>query len=399
MTETRPLAVLGGRPAFAVPVGMPRSSWDADKVATAFRGIFERRYFTNNGPLVCEFEEKIAGFLGVRHAICVGNGMLALTILLEAMQLSGEVIVPAIGPPVCLQATRWAGLTPVRCDVDEATGLLSEDTLRPLLTQRSTAILGVHVFGNAGDPAALGSFAERQGLTQLFEASNGIAGSHTGRPRGGFGAGEAFSFGAGSVLEAAGGGCITTDDDALAGRSQTIRTFQPGQTIATVARRINGKMSEAQAALGLISLADLSARIDAAKARRKAYARGLHNVPGLRLVGRGAAGESDFHDAVIEIDAVAAGLDRDCLWTALAAENVVCANPFDPGSRRPASTDGKACAEPGDFPATERLRRRLLQLPNRPGVSLADVDTICSLLCDIYAQADAVRSHLRPLST
>ena len=136
-----PLAVLGGAPALAkpLPVGQLHfPAWSAYE--TAMRELFERQYYTNHGPLVQRFEAALRERLSVRHVVCVTNATIGLMMAVDALDLSGKVIVPAFTFIATVQAMSWAGLEPVFCDVDPATFRLEDSNL--VIPIRGGAIAG-----------------------------------------------------------------------------------------------------------------------------------------------------------------------------------------------------------------------------------------------------------------
>ena len=376
MTHGSPLALLGGAPAFARPVGTTLNLPPWDDLEAAFRGIFERRYFANNGPLVQELDGEIASRLGVPHAVCVTNESVGVMILAKALGLQGDVLMPALAPAHTAQALRFAGLRPVFCDVDER-GMLAAQEAERMLTPSTSAIAGVHLWGRACDPEGLQHLAERRGIRLLFDATQAMGAAYERRKVGTLGAGEVFSFHVSTVLDGAEGGCITTNDDRLAEKLRTIRNFSANQTFVPVPLRINGKMSEAQAALALLGLETLPANIAENEMRYEAYETCVAGLPGFALLG--GAPEANFHYPVLQVDEAAAGIGRDDLKAALAAENVVATIPDRSGRARGA----------------DQIWERSLQLPTGGGVSLDDVAAICLRLAQIGANADLVRERVR----
>jgi dTDP-4-amino-4,6-dideoxygalactose transaminase len=236
-------AILGGEPEFTVPWNVAQVNlppWE--EMEGAFRGIFNRRYFANHGPLVNELDEQFAEFIGAKHAVSVTNGTVALMILAKGLFAEGEVIVPAFTFPATVQALIWAGMTPVLCDVDTVTHMLHPDKIIPLITERTVGILGVHLWGRPCIPDRLEEIAAERKITLFFDACHGAGCSYKGRKLGTFGGGEAFSFHATKIINAAEGGCITTDNDAVADRLRTIRSFHPSETYTSVPLRMNGKI-------------------------------------------------------------------------------------------------------------------------------------------------------------
>jgi dTDP-4-amino-4,6-dideoxygalactose transaminase len=267
--------------------------------------------------------------------------------------------------------------------------MISAGIVEPLITARTCGVLGVHVWGRACDPDGLQALCERRGLALMFDACHAVGSTHRGVPIGGFGAGEAFSFHATKVLNGGEGGCITTNDAGLAARLRTIRNFHPGETFVPVPTRMNGKMSEAQAALALLSLRQLPASIEANRRRHAAYAAVLGEVPGLELL-QYDPGEANSHQyVVVEIDPELSGLDRDVLLTALQAENILCRRHFYPGLHRmpPFAAAGQT------LPVTDRLCRRLLQLPNSQSMTVEDATRVGETILSIHASREALRAR------
>src|SRR5579859_6426007 len=135
------LAVLGGRPAFDEPlhVGRPNLG-NRDRFLERIGGVLERRWLTNQGPLVCEFESRVAEFVGVRHCIAMCNATVALEITIRALELSGEVILPAYTFIATAHALKWQEITPVFCDIDPHTHTLDADWVERMITPRTTGI-------------------------------------------------------------------------------------------------------------------------------------------------------------------------------------------------------------------------------------------------------------------
>ena len=388
-------AAFGGTPAFPAPLHVAQVNlppWP--EVEASFRGIFERRYFANHGPLVRELEARLVELIGTRHAVCVTNGTVALTVLAATLRAGSEVIVPAFTFPATVQALSWAGLTPVLCDVDPATHMVTEATLAPCITERSSAILAVHLWGRPCQPERLEAFAAKHGLKLFFDACHGIGCSSGGRRIGSFGDGEAFSFHATKVVSGGEGGCVTTRDDDIAARLRTIRNFHPSETFCAVPKRMNGKMSEAQAAMTLLGLKHFSENVAANRRRYALFQRGLAGIPGASLLEYPADDSNNYQYIVLDIDAAKAGVERDVFLDLLAAENVLCRRHFSPGIHKmPPYRNG--VKDPGAFAGTDQLCARLMQLPNSQTMTETDVETICDLIRSMQLQAPAIRNARR----
>lgn len=387
------LAFFGGPAAFDKPIHNEQLNlppWQ--EVQSAFTGIFQRKYFTNHGPLVRKLDQQFAEFIGAKHAICVTNGTLALIILSKAIGISGEVIVPAFTSSSTVQALLWAGLSPVLCDVDYKTHMPTQKSIHRHITERTTGILMTHLWGRSCDPESLEDFATTNGLKLFFDARHGIGCSFNGRPVGTFGIGEVFSFNTKSIITSGEGGCITTNDDCLADILRTMRNFHPSETFAKVPLRLNGKMSEAQAALALLSLKEYPTNVSANLERYNAYRSGLKDLDGVSIVEYDTKAINNYQHAVVIIDPARAGLHRDNFIDLLSAENVFCRRYFHPGAHKimPHITANKD----NNFPETDKLSQSIMQLPNSRKMTEKDVEKICTLLHEIRKLAGPINLKL-----
>ena len=165
------LAVFTGRPAFSEPlhVGRPNVG-DTERVLERIRGALDRRWLTNNGPLVREVEERIGKLTGVRRCIAVGNATSGLQLVARALELKGEVIVPSWTFVGTAQALSWIGLEPVFCEIDAETHNLDPAAVAAAITPRTSAILGVHLWGRSCDVEGLAAVAEVHGGGALMSS-------------------------------------------------------------------------------------------------------------------------------------------------------------------------------------------------------------------------------------
>lgn len=384
------LALLGGQPAFTrpLPVGqlfMP--PWE--RYEAAMRGIFERGWYTNHGPLAQELEERLAAFFGVRHAVTVTNATLGLAMVARALDLSGKVVVPGFTFIATAQAMSWAGLDVAFCDVDPETHHMTVDTVAPHLGGDVSAMVGVNLWGGACDVTALERLGGERGISLLFDSAHAAGAATAGRPLGGFGRAEVFSFHATKVLSATEGGCITTDDDELAARIRNIRSSYGAGPAVAVPLTGNGRFSEAQAAIALMSLEEYPTIRLRNRSLIDAYRGALSGLPGVRLVEPVGVDSSNHQYAVVEVDEGAFGVSRDTLMRALHAENVIARRYFYPGVHRCVPYVDRGQPAP-ILPGTDGLCGRLLQLPVGALVTEEKVAAIAELIA-------AIRRYRSPL--
>jgi dTDP-4-amino-4,6-dideoxygalactose transaminase len=391
----RGLAVLGALPRFGTPkhVGCPNVP-DPASFSRRVEDAFNRRYLTNEGPLVREFEARIAERLGVRHCIATGNATLGLMVVARALGLVGEVIMPSFTFIGTAHAMRWLGLSPVFSDVDPRTHTIDPVRVEEAVTEQTSAILGVHVWGCPCDTQALREVADRHGVALFFDAAPAFDCSHLGVKIGNFGIAEVVSFHATKVLNTFEGGAILTNDDELADHARRMTRFGFEDEDLVLELGINAKMTEAAAAMGLAQFEQLDDVIAVNQAHLSQYQERLSALPGVSVLGYRDEDTPNFHYVVLEVDAGQSPLDRDLLKRVLVAENVLARRYFYPGSHRmaPYSTEQPRAGD--RLPETRALVERVLQLPTGSAVTAADVDEICGIVECAFGRADVLRALL-----
>jgi dTDP-4-amino-4,6-dideoxygalactose transaminase len=374
------LAILGGTPAFAekLHVGRPNIG-DRSRLMQRFNDMLDRRWLSNNGIFVQELEQYIAHYLGVKHCIAICNGTVALEIMTRALGLQGEVIVPSFTFIATAHALQWQEITPVFCDVD-ATHLLNPERVEAMITPRTTGIIGVHLWGNPCDVEALTSIARNHDLKLMFDASHAFACSHQGKMIGNFGEAEVFSFHATKFINSFEGGAITTNNDQLAEKIRLMKNFGFAGYDKVIHVGVNGKMSEAAAAMGLTSLESLTEFTDINHRNYRCYKAELKNIPGVTLFPYNEAEKCNYQYVVLEINSEVTNVTRDQLMRVLHAENIIARRYFYPGCHRMEPYCSYFPHAGLLLPETERLSDRVLVLPTGTAIATTDVRTICQII-------------------
>jgi dTDP-4-amino-4,6-dideoxygalactose transaminase len=389
------LAILGGRPAFDKPlyVGRPNLG-DRERFLSRVDRIFERRWFSNDGPVAQELEERLATFLGVKHCIAVANATLGLQLVAQATGLSGEVIVPSFTFIATAHALKWQGIDPVFCDVDPSTHNIDPQRVEELITSRTSAILGVHLWGRPCDVSSLEAVARKHSLHLLFDAAHALGCSHKGQCVGGFGSAEVFSFHATKFFNSFEGGAITTNDDGLADGLRAMRNFGYDSSGEIVALGMNAKMHEVSAAMGLSSLDEIDTFIDANRRNRRDYAECLEGVPGIHLIEFDRTERHNYQYMVLEVDDAVTGITRDDLQRVLIAENVAARRYFSPPCHLQHPYKATSPAMRDRLGVTERLAGQVLQLPTGTAVGPGEIQAISDLVRVIVSQGREMTARL-----
>jgi len=272
--------------------------------------MLERRWLTNNGPLVQELERRLAAFLGVKHCVAMCNGTIALEIAIRALKLTGEVIVPSYTFIATASALHWQGITPVFADIDPGTHNLDPAAVRSMITPRTTGIIGVHLWGRAAPVAELQEIADEHGLKLLFDAAHAFGCSLGARMIGGFGEAEVFSFHATKFYNTFEGGAVTTNNDELAEAMRLMRNFGFSGFDNVIYPGTNGKLTEVCAAMGLVNLDEIDDVIAANHRNYQAYSAAFAGLHGFSLVAYDEAERNNFQYVILEV-APNCGATRD----------------------------------------------------------------------------------------
>lgn len=325
------LAILGGKPAFSEPLHVGRPNIGNREVLLQRIGeIVDRRWLSNNGPMVQEFEQRVAQLLGVKHCVAMCNGTVALEIATRALELHGEVIVPSYTFIATAHALQWQEITPVFADIDPATHNLDPVAVERMITPRTTGIVGVHLWGRPSPVEALQEIARRHRLQLMFDASHAFGCTHGGRFIGQFGRCEVFSFHATKFFNTFEGGAVVTNDDDLAKKMRLMKNFGFADYDKVIYPGTNGKMTEVCAAMGLTGLESLDEFVAVNRRNYNAYRDALHDVPGLSLVRYDETERCNYQYIVIEISPDFP-ITRDQIIQVLHAERILARKYFWPG--------------------------------------------------------------------
>ena len=379
------LAINGAPPAFAetLHVGRPNIG-DRERFMQLAGEMFDRRWLSNSGPLVVEFERRIADYLGARHCIAMCNGTIALEIAIRALGMTGEVIVPSYTFVATAHALHWQGITPVFADIDPHTHNLDPAAVRRMITPRTTGIIGVHLWGRAAPAEELQAIADEHGLELLFDAAHAFGCSHAGQMIGSFGRAEVLSFHATKFFNTFEGGAVVTNDDELAETMRLMRNFGFAGLDNVIHPGTNGKMIEVCAAMGLTNLDYIDTVIDANRRNYHAYYEALAGLPGLSVVAFDESESNNYQYVILEVTD-ACPISRDQLVAALHAENVLARKYFWPGCHRMKPYRELFPHAGLVLENTEAVADRVIVLPTGTTLSAADVNLVATIIRQVLS--------------
>jgi dTDP-4-amino-4,6-dideoxygalactose transaminase len=256
---------------------------DVEKYKDYVDRIFKSGWVTNHGELVQELEFKLAEYLGVNNLILVSNGTLALQILYKAMGLTGEVITTPFSFVATTSSIVWEGLEPVFADIDPTSYCIDPKEVEKKISRKTSAIVGVHVFGNPCNVEILDMIAKKYGLRLIYDAAHAFSVRYNNDSILKFGDASTLSFHATKIFHTIEGGAIITNDDVLAGKIRLMINFGIAGYDNISELGINAKMNEFQAAMGLSILPDIKDNIEKRKSIYESYKNAFANNDNIRF--------------------------------------------------------------------------------------------------------------------
>jgi dTDP-4-amino-4,6-dideoxygalactose transaminase len=341
--------------------------------------IWERGIVTNNGPFHELFQAELARFLGIDHLALTANGMLALEAAIDAVQLQGEVVTTPYSFVATSHAIKRGRLIPVFVDVRENDLNIDPLKVEEAITDRTSAIVAVHCYGNPCDVDALESIASRHNLTLIYDAAHAFGVRHRGRSLASWGDFSTLSFHGTKVFNTFEGGAVIArreDDLKLVNLG---RNFGITSEVSIPSVGTNAKMSEFNAALGLLQLRHFQQVVQSRKEVDQRYRDALSSVPGIRplpLAEETEPNHSYFPILVTE----EYPLTRDELYEWLKSNNVFSRRYFYPLlSNLPTYRDLPSAAAT-NLPVANRAAEQILCLPIYSELSEADQERVIGLV-------------------
>jgi dTDP-4-amino-4,6-dideoxygalactose transaminase len=394
-TSNRRLAILGGEPAFSVPlhVGRPNLG-DRKRFIKYVDQMFDSHRLSNHGPLVDQFEQELGKFLQVKHCITVCNATVGLEIVIRALGMHGEVIVPSFTFVATAHALQWQGIAPVFADIEPQTHCLDAHSVEKMITPRTTGIIGVHLWGRPCGIESLQKIASAHNLKLIFDAAHAFGCSSGRKMIGNFGNAEVFSFHATKFFNTFEGGAIVTNDDELAVRIRLMQNFGFSGYDNVIYLGTNGKMNESCAAMGLTNLKSLDEFVQLNNRHYRQYKHELCALPGISMILYNEDEKCNFQFIALEVDPHISGIQRDELIKTYHAENVLVRRYFWPGCHRmePYLTEFPDAGLM--LPKTEQVAERIMVLPTGTAVSEKDIELICDILRTALANADKIHQRI-----
>ena len=341
--------------------------------------IWDNRWLTNNGPFHQELEAKLCDYLGVEYISLFNNATIALITALQAMRISGEVITTPYSFVATSHSIMWNGLEPVFVDIDPITFNIDPAKIEAAITPRTTAIMPVHCYSNPCYVEAIQKIADNYGLKVIYDAAHAFAVNYKGESLLKWGDLSILSFHATKVFNTFEGGAIISPDAKTKQRIDRLKNFGIADELTVTAPGINGKMSEINAAFGLVQLKHINYAMQQRQAIDSNYRTALSDVKGITLYQHNQDANSNYSYFPILVEANYP-LSRDELYDKLKANNILSRRYFYPLISNMPMYRGLPSAQARLLPQSNQLADKVLCLPIYHELNSLDQDKIIKLI-------------------
>lgn len=351
-----------------------------DEYIEEIKDIWENRWLTNMGPKYKKLQKDLISYLNVDNIDMFANGHLSLEAAITVLGLTGEVITTPFTFASTTQAIVHCGLTPVFCDIDPVTYTIDVNKIEDLITEKTSAIMPVHVYGNVCDYKKINEIAEKYNLKVIYDAAHAFGVTVDGIPIGNLGDVSMFSFHATKVFHTIEGGAVTYSDSALAKEFASWRQFgmygkEDAEKIGT-----NAKMTEFNAAMGICNLRHVDDEIAKRKAVVERYRQNLEGIKGIVLNKEQDNIKYNYAYMPVLFDKEKFGFSRDEVADKLAEKGIFARKYFYPITSKFSAYKGMF--EIQETPIAEDISSKVLTLPLYADLSIEDVDYICSIILE-----------------
>ncbi|MEA3133467.1 MAG: hypothetical protein QOG17_1313 [Gammaproteobacteria bacterium] len=362
------------------PIYVTRPSLpDLEEFIPSLREIWNSKILTNGGPFHEKFEQKLCEYLAVKQIALFTNATIGLVTALQALRITGEVITTPYSFVATAHSLLWNGIKPVFVDIDPHTLNLDPSKIEAAITPQTTAIMPVHCYGHPCDVDAIQAIADTYGLKVIYDAAHAFGVQcHCGSVLT-HGDLSVLSFHATKVFTTFEGGAIVCPDEKSRQRINFLKNFGFADEVTVVAPGINGKMSEFNAALGLLQLKGVDAALAERRAIDERYRAGLADVAGIRCLQSAGEIRSNYayFPILVQPDYP---LARDELFQKLREKDIFVRRYFYPLISDFPMYRSLPSAAHSNLPIARKMAAQVLCLPIYPGLPHEQVDRVLELL-------------------
>lgn len=352
---------------------------DISAFVNVLNEIWKSRVVTNSGPLHNKLEAEMQKYLNVPTAMLFNNGTMGLLVALKMFDFpaGSEIITTPLTFAATVHAIKWNGFEPVFADVDPDTLTIDPASVEKAITNKTAAILAVHVYGTVCDVNALQTIADKHNLKLIYDAAHVFGATINNRSIGSFGNASVFSFHATKLFNTIEGGLIATSDESDREKIYNLRNFGIKNEEEVVSIGLNGKMNELQAAVGLLNLPLVDEERSIRKALRIKYCELLKNIKGITLPPKQKKVVNSEQYFPVVINENIFGRSRDDVYDALKKKGIFARKYFHPICTDFLPYRTYRVVSVRDHSYVDEVKRRVLCLPFHSGVEQEDILDIC----------------------
>lgn len=341
--------------------------------------IWDKKILTNAGPFHQELELALCEYLGVKHIALFSNGTLALITALQALRVTGEVITTPYSFVATTHSLHWHGNKPVFVDVEPNTLNMDPSKIEAAITPQTTAIMPVHCYGNPCDVDAIQKIADNYNLRVIYDACHAFGVKDEGGSVLRHGDLSCISFHATKVFNTFEGGAIVCPDAKTKQRIDHLKNFGFVDETTVVAPGINGKMSEINAAFGMLQLQHMDIVMQRRAEVDAIYRQGLKDVKGIHCLPQTASCTRNHAYFPILVD-VDYPLSRDDLYQKLKDNDINGRRYFYPLISDFSMYRGLTSSEPSNLPVASAAAQKVLCLPIYPSLDFKNQLRVINLI-------------------
>lgn len=343
--------------------------------------IWDNKILTNCGPFHQQFEQALADYLGVKYVCLFANATLALVTALQALRITGEVITTPYSFVATAHSLKWNGIQPIFVDIDPTTCNLDPTAIESAITPQTTAIMPVHVYGTPCDVDAIQKIAENYNLKVIYDAAHAFGCRYKEQSLCSFGDISVVSFHATKVFNTFEGGAIICQDAKTKAHIDHLKNFGFVDETTVVAAGINGKMSEVNAAFGLLQLKHIDSYIEKRKFLSELYFKELVDIPGVNFISYPPNHISNYSyfPILLEEEYI---LSRDTLFEKLKDANILSRRYFYPLISEFPMYRGLKSAHSDNLKNAKSVSSRVICLPIYPDLDPMDIIGVTRLIRD-----------------
>lgn len=342
------------------------------------KDLWDSRWLTNSGCKHVLLEEKLKEYLKVNNISLFANGHLALEAALNVFRLKGEVITTPFTYGSTTQAIVRAGLTPVFCDIEPDFYTIDADKIEELITEKTVAIVPVHVYGNVCNYRKIEEIADKYNLKVIYDAAHAFGVEADGISVGNFGDASMFSFHATKVFHTIEGGGVTYNDTSLMAHLNAWKMYGMYDKENAEIEGLNAKLTEFAAAMGLCNLKHIDGEIEKRKRCVEVYREYLSDVPGIKICKEQENVISNYAYFPVYFEKKEFGENREEVLEKLSKEDIYPRRYFYPLTSEFTLYQGKFFIQ--ETPVAKDASRNILTLPLYADLSIEDVRRICEII-------------------